>query len=222
MKDANLKNLIFLEGPAGTGKSTLARSIREISINGAQTFKVSAANKKEVKDISVRSWSSDLSRLETAYDWLLRDNRINTVIVDRFFLSEFVYGRLRSRSNIFYRAQARKYYKTCCDLWISAWKNLVERQRPGVVPQLFITGLVFSGLNTSKDAMIADQRRKARRDGWSYRKEASGYQSFFPAYEAHQYRDTSPISIRLAPLLLGSDEFQMYQVIQEVRKCQNL
>lgn len=86
----NMNRLIIIEGPQGTGKTTLANYLRE-NIPGSNLYRLSGQKEKEEtgKLISKKMYEALLDYLEKMVDIPM------DLIFDRTFFTEEVYARLR-------------------------------------------------------------------------------------------------------------------------------
>lgn len=86
----NMNRLIIIEGPQGTGKTTLANYLRE-NIPGSNLYRLSGQKEKEEtgKLISKKMYEALLDYLEKMADIPM------DLIFDRTFFTEEVYARLR-------------------------------------------------------------------------------------------------------------------------------
>lgn len=92
----NMNRLIIIEGPQGTGKTTLANYLRE-NIPGSNLYRLSGQKEKEEtgKLISKKMYEALLDYLEKMVDIPM------DLIFDRTFFTEEVYSRLRYKQYSF-------------------------------------------------------------------------------------------------------------------------
>ena len=92
----NMNRLIIIEGPQGTGKTTLANYLRE-NIPGSNLYRLSGQKEKEEtgKLISKKMYEALLDYLEKMVDIPM------DLIFDRTFFTEEVYARLRYKQYSF-------------------------------------------------------------------------------------------------------------------------
>ena len=92
----NMNRLIIIEGPQGTGKTTLANYLRE-NIHGSNLYRLSGQKEKEEtgKLISKKMYEALLDYLEKMVDIPM------DLIFDRTFFTEEVYARLRYKQYSF-------------------------------------------------------------------------------------------------------------------------
>lgn len=86
MKD---NRLIIIEGPQGTGKTTLANYLRE-NIKGANLYRLSGQNDKTIKG---KKYSIKMYKSLIDYLYKMQDIPMD-LIFDRTFMTEEVYARL--------------------------------------------------------------------------------------------------------------------------------
>jgi thymidylate kinase len=87
--------LVVVEGPAGSGKSTLSRLIADrfkLGLVTSSLSKQTGSRSFDRQDAVIRSWVNDVDKILTALQ------EPNGAVIDRLGLSQWVYGRLRSPS----------------------------------------------------------------------------------------------------------------------------
>lgn len=97
-----MNRLIVVEGPQGTGKTTLANYLRE-SIPGSNLYRLSGQKDKSItgRDISIKMYDALLKYLKTMEDVPM------DLVFDRTFFTEEVYARLGYKDYSF----TDNYYK---------------------------------------------------------------------------------------------------------------